>query len=96
MEEVNMSQKRKLYERIRSNPNNVRFEDLDKLLQWCGFMPRSQRSGTSHHFYYKPNCDPLSIPYHRPVKIVYVKRALMLIERCGGLDDQEKENGKDN
>jgi len=85
-----MSQKRKLYEKIKINPNNVRFEDLDKLLQWCGFMPRVQRSGTSHHYYYKPNCDPLSIPYHRPIKLVYVKRALRLVERCGGLDEQEK------
>jgi predicted RNA binding protein YcfA (HicA-like mRNA interferase family) len=77
-----MGQKEKLLERLRNNPTNVRFEDLDRLLQWHGFERRSPRGG-SHYFYKRKGCRPISIPRHKPVKSVYVKKAVALIDELG-------------
>lgn len=82
-----MTQREKLLERIRSNPKDVRFEDLDKLLQWYGFECRS--SGGSHYVYKKKGCRPITIPRHKPVKTVYVKMVLRLIEESSELVDEE-------
>lgn len=82
-----MARKEKLLERLRNNPTNVRFEDLDKLLRWYGFESRSPRRG-SHYFYKRKGCRPISIPRDRRVKSVYVRRALALIEACS---DHEEE-----
>jgi hypothetical protein len=83
-----MSRKRELYERIKNNPKNVPFQDLDQLLQATGFVRRKQKSGTSH-FVYKIEGYPelLTISYARPLGEVYVKRALKLIHTYGNLDD---------
>ena len=75
-----MTRREKELERIRNNPTNVRFEDLDRLLRSYGFERRPPRG--SHYFYKKKGCRPISIPRHKPVKTVYVKRALALIEEC--------------
>jgi len=74
-----MGRKEKLLEQLRNNPTNVRFEDLDKLLQWYGFECRPPHGG-SHYFYKRKGCRPISIPRHKPVKSCYVKRALALID----------------
>ncbi|MBT1278938.1 type II toxin-antitoxin system HicA family toxin [Thermoanaerobacter sp. CM-CNRG TB177] len=77
-----MSQTRKLFQKIKENPKNVRFEDINKLLGYYGFVIREPRSGSSHVTYYHPKlAEILTIPKHRPhIKPVYIKRALRLIE----------------
>lgn len=75
-----MAQKERLLEKLNENPTNVRFEDLDRLLQEYGFECRQPRGGGSHYTYKRKGCRPITIPKHRPVKSVYVKRALALIE----------------
>jgi hypothetical protein len=77
-----MSRKEKLLTSLRNNPKNVRFKDLDKLLRWYGFECRSPRGG-NHYIYKRKGCCPISIPRDKPVKSVYVKKALALIEECG-------------
>ena len=80
-----MGRKEELLDRLRNNPNNVRFEELDKLLSWYGF---ERRQGKGDHYIYKrKGCRPLSVPRHRPVGKVYVKQALAQIERCAELED---------
>ena len=54
-----MTRREKELERIRNNPTNVRFEDLDRLLRSYGFESRSPRG--SHYFYKKKGCRPISI-----------------------------------
>ena len=51
-----MTRKEKILEKVRNNPKNVSFEDLDKLVRWAGFILRPQKSGTSHFVYTKPGC----------------------------------------
>lgn len=82
-----MSRKEKLLERIRSNPKDVAFDDLDKLLEWAGFVRRAQRSGSSHFIYTKPGCPPLTVPRRNPLKEAYVKQALAFIDEYGDLED---------
>ena len=80
-----MTRREKELERIRNNPTNVSFEDLDKLLRSYGFEPRSH--GGSHYVYDAKGCRPLVVPKRRPVKSVYVKKALAFIEECADPTD---------
>ncbi|TGE39376.1 toxin HicA [Desulfosporosinus fructosivorans] len=82
-----MSKLKKLLERIRNNPKNVRFEELDKILIHYGFTKR-QSSGGSSHFYYTKGEKLLSVPFHKPhIKVTYVERAIELLE--GEISDDE-------
>lgn len=71
-----------LYFEFKNNPKNVRFEDLDKLLQKFGrFERRAPRSGSSHYTYSHPDLfEILTIPKERPLKIIYVKKAIKALE----------------
>lgn len=76
-----MSKRQKRRVRIQQNPQNVRFEDLRTLLEDYGFV--LDRSSGSHHTFKIQILDEwivLVIPYARPVRTVYVKLALKLIE----------------
>jgi hypothetical protein len=74
-----MAKRDKQLERIRQQPTNVRFDVLDRLLQRHGFAVRVPGSGSSHYTY-KRGDFTLTIPKHSPVREVYVKKALKLIE----------------
>jgi predicted RNA binding protein YcfA (HicA-like mRNA interferase family) len=73
-----MSKKDKLIKFIKNNPKNVRFEDLKKILEDIGYMARNR--GGSHYIFTKENSEPITIPYKRPVKIIYVKQVLRILE----------------
>jgi hypothetical protein len=75
-----MGQREKLLEEIRDNPTNVRFEDIDRLLRMYGYTTRPH--GGSHYYYKRKGCPPISVPRARPLKEVYVKRAIEAIEIC--------------
>lgn len=68
----------KLYEKIRNNPKNVSFDEIDKLLVAGGFAHRCK--GTSHHIYTHPDLhgieDAVTVPFNRPILEVYIKKAL--------------------
>lgn len=73
-----MGQREKLLERIRNNPKDVAFDDLDKLLQWHGFERRNP--GGSHYVYSRAGATHLTVPRARPLRSVYVRQALALLE----------------
>lgn len=74
----------KLYNQIVNNPKDVKFEDLDKLLTRYGFECRQPRGGSSHYTYHHPKiAEVLSIPKARPIKAIYVKKAIAAIEKVG-------------
>lgn len=80
-----MVKRQKRLERIRNNPVNVRFEDLDLLLRDYGFERRQPRGGSSHFIYSKGELR-MTVPMKRPfLKAVYVKQVLKLLEE---LDDE--------
>lgn len=79
-----MTRRDKLYTKIVNNPSNVNFEDLDRLLKQNGFTCRQPSGGSSHYIYYHPELPPgdkLSIPKAKPIKAIYVKEAINLINK---------------
>ena len=73
-----MSKKDKLIEAIKNNPKNVKFEDLKKILEDIGYI--SINRGGSHYLFTRKGSLSLTIPYKRPVKIIYVKQVIRIIE----------------
>jgi len=82
------SPKWKLKRKIEQSPKSVNFKDLQTLLESFGFTLRATKG--SHIFVKRKGCQPFSIPFARPLKEVYVKKALSgineLIEQ-GEFDD---------
>jgi hypothetical protein len=72
-----MSQRDKLLEKIRNNPRQVRFEDLDLLLKQYGFVCRQPRGGSSHYVY---SCGPVVITIARHKPHVHSKAVRQVLE----------------
>lgn len=66
-------QKDKLLKELENNPTNVRFEILEKLLLDSGFNLKSIKG--SHHSFSNGKLV-ITLPYHKPMKIFYVKAVL--------------------
>ena len=79
-----MSKKDKLIEAIKNNPKNIKFEDLKKILEDLGYTANNR--GGSHYVFTKKDSTSLTIPYKRPVKVIYVKQVISIIEE----EDNEK------
>lgn len=67
-----------IYKKIKGNPKNVSFEDIHKLMIAGGFGHRNSKS--SHYVYTHPDLEGIdnyvTIPFNRPVKTVYIKKAI--------------------
>jgi predicted RNA binding protein YcfA (HicA-like mRNA interferase family) len=77
-----MAKREKLLEKIRQNPKNVSFNDLRTLLMQHGFELKLTK-GSHHSFKGMIDGQPiyLTVPFNHPLKTVYVKQALELIDR---------------
>lgn len=76
-----MSRFDKRLERMRRNPKNVRFEELDVLLRALGFEGRQKGS----HMTYTNGQQQITVPVHKPfIKPIYIKLVLEIIDE---LDD---------
>lgn len=76
-----MSQKEKLIASMKNNPKDVSFEDLHKYLTMHGAVCRE---GKGSHYYFTLNDKVLSVPRKKPVKAIYVKQAIEMVE---GIND---------
>lgn len=77
-----MSKRKKRLERIRNNPKNVSFDELRHLLEDYGFTLR--HIAGSHYTFSVTIHDQdhlLVVPFNRPIKAIYVKKALQLIDK---------------
>lgn len=73
----------KLLNKIKNNPKNVRFRDLEKLLLNNGYTKRQPKGGSSHYVFSKTGKQSITIPFNQPfIKVVYVK--IVLIELLKG------------
>ena len=78
-----MSKQEKLLQRLRQNPKNVRFDDLDTLLLGLGFEKRQRGS---HVTYVLKEYGRITIPIRKPFMLpVYVKEVLELLEEVGAI-----------
>jgi predicted RNA binding protein YcfA (HicA-like mRNA interferase family) len=86
-----MTKREKRLQKMRQNPKNVSFDELRSVLEDFGFE-LVRTSGSHHSFSIIIDGEPrlLVIPYRRPVKVVYVREALKLIDLIlSGEDDVE-------
>lgn len=82
-----MSQWDKLLTRICSLSNDVRFDELRKVLESYGYEMKGTSSGSSHFTFRKAGCAPITIPKHEPIKKVYVQMVKAVIESEENNDD---------
>ena len=73
-----MSKYEKLIKDLENNPIDVKFEVLKKLLENAEY--RAMNNGSSHWQFRKENKETLTIPYKRPVKVIYVKKVLKALK----------------
>jgi predicted RNA binding protein YcfA (HicA-like mRNA interferase family) len=72
-----MSRYDKLLEKMKRNPKDISFVDLKKILEKSGYI--GINTGGSHWVFRKDGYLSITIPYKRPVKIIYVKKVLEII-----------------
>ncbi len=83
-----MSQFEKLLQRIRNLDKNLRFYELQKVLESYGYEMYAPSSGSSHRTFRKKGCVPITIPLHEPVKRAYVEMVKEVVE--GGQANEEE------
>ncbi len=78
-----MSKWDKLIMRILSLSKDIRFVELQKVLEDYGYQMNSPRGGSSHYTFRKRGCMPITIPKHEPLKKVYVEMVREIVEGEG-------------
>ncbi len=78
-----MSKFDKQIEKMRSNPRDWCIEDLKTIAKRLGIDYR--QPGTSHVTFRIKNAEKLTVPAHKPIKPVYVKKFIDLIDELGGI-----------
>jgi len=72
----------KLLEKMRNNPLDWRIDDLETVatannIEW-------RQPGTSHVTFRHPNGNKVTVPAHRPIKPIYVKKFVRLVDEGKG------------
>lgn len=75
-----MSRWDKLLSRICALSKDIRFDELKKVLESCGYEMYAPRGGSSHCTFRKAGCQPITIPRHEPIKRVYVEMVKQIVE----------------
>lgn len=75
-----MSKWEKLITRISNLSKDLRFDELRKVLESCGYEMNAPRGGSSHYTFRKRGCMPITIPKHEPIKKVYVEMVRQVVE----------------
>lgn len=74
-----MSKRAKLLDDMRNNPRDWRIEDLLVVARQLGVECRN--SGGSHHVFGSPGVEmDVTVPARRPIKPVYVRQFLLLVD----------------
>lgn len=74
-----MSKRAKLLEAMRNNPRDWRIDDLISVARQFDIECRNH--GGSHHVFSYPGIeDDVSVPAHRPVKPIYIRQFLLLVD----------------
>jgi len=75
-----MSTAAKLLEAMRRNPLDWRIEQLQTVARQHGLSVRCD--GGSHHVFAHPGIpDIVSVPAHRPIKPLYVRQVVALVDK---------------
>lgn len=82
-----MSKWDKLLTKICALSKDLRFDELCKVLESCGYKMNAPKGGSSHYTFRKPGCQPITIPKHEPIKRVYVEMVKQVVESEGDNDE---------
>lgn len=74
-----MSPAEKTLERMRNNPRDWRIEDVISVAERYGIEIRN-KGGSHHAFSYPGINEHVSMPAHKPIKPVYIKQFVALID----------------
>ena len=77
-----MSRWSKLLKKICSLSPDMRFDELRKEMH-------SPHGGSSHVTFRKAGCNPITIPKHEPIKIVYVEMVKAVVESEVNYDEED-------
>ena len=75
-----MSQWEKLLYKLKKLSHDMRFEELQKILESYGYEMQSPQSGSSHFSFRKKGRAVITIPKHKPIKKVYIKLVKNIVE----------------
>jgi hypothetical protein len=76
-----MSTAEKILEKMKRNPRDWRIEDVIAVAGKYNLLMRAE--GGSHHVFSFPGIkDSVSIPAHKPIKPVYIKQFVELIDKA--------------
>ena len=67
-----MSKWNKLLARLYKLDPSLRYEELKRILETCGYTAQETSGGSSHITFRKKNCPPITIPRHGKIKKVYL------------------------
>ena len=83
-----MAPKRSLYDRMKSNPQgDWKIKDVQTLCKQNGLTITNPKSG-SHYVVHSPYLDGLlTVPYHRPIKAIYIR---YLVALCGAHNNHDQ------
>jgi hypothetical protein len=73
-----VTQAAKILEQMKANPRDWRIDSLKSVADAFGVVYR--QPGGSHVIFRHPNGAMLSVPAHRPIKPVYVRKFVRLVE----------------
>lgn len=74
-----MSKFDKLLQRMRRNPRDFTIDEIAKVPEHFGFVKRTT-SGSHVTFSHNALSEILTVPAHKPIKPIYVKKLLKLID----------------
>ena len=69
-----------LPQKILALSNDMRFEELKRVLEAYGYVMHQPKGGSSHCTFRKKGSMPITIPMHEPVKKVYVEMVRTVVE----------------
>lgn len=82
-----MSKIEKILQKMRQNPHDWRIEDIQFIAKRYNIGYR--HPGTSHVTFRFLTGEKLTVPAHKPIKPIYVKKFIDLIDaEIGGLNEQ--------
>lgn len=82
-----MSKWDKLLYRLYSLSPDLRFEELQKILEAYGYTMTAPKSGSSHYTFRKKGRNIITIPKHKSIKRVYIDLVRETVEMEEGIDE---------
>ena len=76
-----MSRIEKLIAKMRNNPRDWQIEDINAIAERFGIEYR--QPGTSHVTFRTNSGEKVTIPAHKPIKPVYIKQFIALLDGRG-------------